>query len=632
MSCALPANSGIFDGSGSDAMPGGFEGSGSAAMAGEKGASVSAATRATVRRTASAQVRPLPLAKLASRGGITGPALRQRRAYRKACPVRPGPPRSATPASPTSARVRFGLQRLLMTPTTYASLLKDLQRLEKRVTEAHVALSRSSPRLAGRLGARHTVSETGGRVEDFVVLCARKSAVQFLLRTVYVRVLEDLGALDPPRIRGDRGFATFKDVAPGLGVRAYLKFVFADLSRDFPGLFTAGPDEVGELPPEDLCREVWDLWHHPNRDGVTYDWAAPEAAAASETAAEWRFDSRFLGDLYQDLDAEVRKRYALLQTPDFVERYILDHTLTPALAEFGLEPESVARQGGGVERQTIRVLDPTCGSGHFLIGAFRRLAAAFEATGLSARAACERALDGVWGCDLNPHAVDIARFRLLLEVIARTGDTDAAWLGDLSERLHLTVMDSLVPWEKGGASGEQADLFDQSGAKDRLSKYATAEERAANAAFLSAEGAGGFHVVVGNPPYITPKDVRKRDDYRAFWPDSAAGKYAMSAPFVERFFSLGVPGAYVGQITANSFMKREFGKRLVERALPRVELTRVVDTSGAYIPGHGTPTVILFGQNRTSPRSGTIWAVLGKRGEPKRPAVAAQGLVWSAIA
>ena len=48
-------------------------------------------------------------------------------------------------------------------------------------------------------------------------------------------------------------------------------------------------------------------------------------------------DTRFLGDLYQDLSEAVRKRYALLQTPEFVEEFILDQTLEPALADRPLE-------------------------------------------------------------------------------------------------------------------------------------------------------------------------------------------------------------------------------------------------------------------------------------------------------
>ena len=75
-------------------------------------------------------------------------------------------------------------------------------------------------------------------------------------------------------------------------------------------------------------------------------------------------ETRFLGNLYQHLSEAVRKRYALLQTPDFVEKFILEQTLHPAIAEFGLGE--------------VRLIDPTCGSGHFLLGAFRDLLAAWK--------------------------------------------------------------------------------------------------------------------------------------------------------------------------------------------------------------------------------------------------------------
>src|SRR5690606_37521681 len=140
--------------------------------------------------------------------------------------------------------------------------------------------------------------EVGGRFDDFAMLCCRHSAVQFLLRTVYVRVLEDLEALSPPRIRGDWGFAAFREVAPALGVREFLKWTFRDLARDLPALFTPAPEEL-PLPSADLCRETWDLWHRMSGDQPVYAWT-------SDT-----FDSHFLGELYQDLDAEVRKRFAL---------------------------------------------------------------------------------------------------------------------------------------------------------------------------------------------------------------------------------------------------------------------------------------------------------------------------------
>ena len=78
-------------------------------------------------------------------------------------------------------------------------------------------------------------------------------------------------------------------------------------------------------------------------------------------------------------------------------------------------------------------------------------------------------------------------------------------------------------------------------------------------------------------------------------------------------------------------MKREFGKKLIEEFFSGVDLNLVIDTSGAYIPGHGTPTVIIFGRNRRPSRRRTVRAVLGIRGEPGTPADPAQGLVWTAI-
>jgi len=77
-------------------------------------------------------------------------------------------------------------------------------------------------------------------------------------------------------------------------------------------------------------------------------------------------------------------------------------------------------------------------------------------------------------------------------------------------------------------------------------------------------------------------------------------------------------------------MKREFGKKLIEDFLPTVDLRTVIDTSGAYIPGHGTPTGIIVGRNRT-PTSETVRAVLGIRGEPGKPDNPAKGVVWTAI-
>ena len=106
--------------------------------------------------------------------------------------------------------------------------------------------------------------------------------------------------------------------------------------------------------------------------------------------------TRFLGDLYQDLSESARKKYALLQTPDFVESFILDRTLTPAIDTFGLA--------------AVRLIDPTCGSGHFILGGFHRLLTLWQQREpeTNERELAARALNAVYGVDLNPYAVAIA--------------------------------------------------------------------------------------------------------------------------------------------------------------------------------------------------------------------------------
>jgi SAM-dependent methyltransferase len=332
------------------------------------------------------------------------------------------------------------------------------------------------------------------------------------------------------------------------------------------------------------------------------------------TDPEW--NTRFLGDLYQDLSEDARKRYALLQTPDFVEEWILDRTLDPAMREFGAT--------------TVRMIDPACGSGHFLLGGFARVLAAWqrEAPDMPPAAQAQKALDAVSGVDLNPFAVEIARFRLLLAALLAARETRLAGAPDF--RFSLAVGDSLL---HGRHFGKQRDLSEEmfEGFQRRLRHHYVSEDTAALDVILGRQ----YHAVVGNPPYITPKDPAMRDAYREIFVSCHRG-YGLGAPFIERFFDLAMSSAdrqaagFVGVIVANSFMKREFGTKLIEEVLPRLDLTHVVDCSGAYIPGHATPTAILFGRNRP-PVSSVVRTVRGIRGEPTAPVEAASGQVWSAI-
>ena len=453
--------------------------------------------------------------------------------------------------------------------------------------------ARSSAALTRALKVRHGADEEGRRTADaydpWLRHFVEQVAAAWLLSCVFVRTLEDRDLLGQPRIAGP-GAAdaqrTFLQISPSLGERDYLLTVFRELCR-LPvakALFDARHNPVWLLAPSaEALKPLLELLRTPTADAPALRFGQPS--------------TRFLGDLYQDLNENVRKRYALLQTPDFVESFILDRTLEPAIDKFGLDDTTL--------------IDPTCGSGHFLLGAFERLVdhRLRNEPGLSSAEAAKKALDAVYGADINPYAVAVARFRLTLAYLDKAGFAKLADAPELP--LHVVVADSLLH-NPHLAQGDFRDLEGHSPEAWGGASYALEDEAAARDVLHRR-----FAAVVGNPPYITVKDKVLRDRYREMYA-SAYREYSLAVPFAERFFQLGRDGARVGMITANSFMKREFGKKLIQEFLPTVDLDLIVNTSGAYIPGHGTPTVLLFGAT-AEPSSDAVLAVLAKRGEPTTP-------------
>src|SRR5208337_4676968 len=209
-----------------------------------------------------------------------------------------------------------------------------------------------------------------------------------------------------------------------------------------------------------------------------------------------------------------------------------------------------------------------------------------------------------------------ARFRLLLAALKECGITRLSDAPGFD--IHLACGDSLL---HGSPGGDQQTM-----GWAPMDHVYQPENRYALERLLRPKA---YHAVVANPPYITPKDRALNQAYRNRY-STCHMKYSLAVPFLERIVSLAVQGGFTGQITANSFMKREFGKKLIEAFFPRVDLTHVIDTSGAYIPGHGTPTVILFARNQ-KPVASVLRTVMGIRGEPSTPEGPARGFVWSAI-
>ncbi|MEU8887443.1 BREX-2 system adenine-specific DNA-methyltransferase PglX [Streptomyces sp. NPDC048442] len=533
------------------------------------------------------------------------------------------------------------------------SLLSDLQKQVKAAETDLEAQVKAVPEVGARLRGEYDQAKKLGRTaatwNSWLGERVTQVAVAWVLGTVFVRFSEDNRLIAEPYITAPdvAGRETAQARYEEYGAkhadptyRGWLETAFAELGEGQAGrlLFDQDHNPLFQIPlSHDGAGALLAFWREQRSveaDGDTEGEGGTAAAsvlvhdftdALSEDGTEG-WDTRFLGDLYQDLSEAARKTYALLQTPEFVEEFILDRTMTPAVREFGFEG--------------LKMIDPTCGSGHFVLGAFRRLVRMWgeERPEVGAYERVRAALESVHGVDLNPFAVAVARFRLLLAAIAASGMRTFAEAAAYEWPLGLAVGDSLLPteYEQEGLFGEE-ELTATGDAEDPYYALST-EDVFEHPQILSRQS---YHVVVGNPPYITVKDKTLNERYRKLY-DACAGTYALSVPFAQRFFELAVRGdgktgrgfGMVGQITSNSFMKREFGTKLIESFFrDEVELTEVIDTSGAFIPGHGTPTVILVGRplDYKGARGSTIRTVRSVQGEPSAPERAEKGLVWRAI-
>lgn len=509
---------------------------------------------------------------------------------------------------------------MINAPQLLADLTRLLKRLEDDLRQRIADVTELKAALQAEWQAARDAERTAETFESWVDQVITQAGVHWLLSCVFLRFIEDNELVERPWLSGtpesgrltlarDRHEAYFRE-RPLESDRDYLLASFREAGA-LPGLhtfFDEAHNPVFRLGVSgDAAMALRQFWQQvdPNTGSLVHDFTDPA------------WNTRFLGDLYQDLSEATRKRYALLQTPEFVEEFILDRTLTPAIREFGF--------------REARMIDPTCGSGHFLLGGFHRLVDEWlrHEPARNPRDIAQRALDAVAGVDLNPFAVAISRFRLLVVALKISGVHRLSEAPDF--KLNVAIGDSLLHGRRFGMKATDG-MFEDAGhyAGTGLAHAYASEDLAEVQNILGRQ----YHAVVGNPPYIVVKDAALNAAYRQRY-TSCHRQYSLGCPFTERFFELaitgdGKPAGFAGLITANSFMKREFGSRLIEQVLPRLDLTHVIDTSGAYIPGHGTPTVILFGRHR-APVGDTVRTVMGIKGEPSAPNDPAHGLVWSAI-
>lgn len=241
-------------------------------------------------------------------------------------------------------------------------------------------------------------------------------------------------------------------------------------------------------------------------------------------------------------NAKKRKEQGIYYTPTFIVDYIVRNALKPVLDRC----KSVN------DLKKIKVLDPACGSGSFLIKALEIIADKYRDFNCKVDefTKIEIIMENLYGVDLDAQAVEIARLNLLINTLEQRG-----------------IMPSLDKNIKNGnslISGTDEELEKYFGKNFRDKKPFNWREE-----FPEVFKQGGFDVIIGNPPYIFARGGNFDDNEKKYYADNykKLQQYQLNTflLFIEKGYGLLKENGAFGFIipnnwsTINSFSKlREF--------------------------------------------------------------------------
>jgi len=271
--------------------------------------------------------------------------------------------------------------------------------------------------------------------------------------------------------------------------------------------------------------------------------------------AQARMDLGFTEEPTFELTAKKqrRKEQGIYYTPRFVTDYIVKQTVGRFL-----------KVRNHNEIINIKILDPACGSGSFLIRAYDELLNYHaDQRGKSAYKLdqWERLpvlTSNIFGVDLDIQAIEIARLNLLLRSLAKRET-----LPSLAE--NIKQGNSLI-------SGTEQELKAYFGKKWPEKKPFNWNEE-----FKDIMAKGGFDVVIGNPPYIGFQGFMDQKDYLKNIYESAKGRFDVYIPFIERGIELLKEGGLFGFIMPSNFMKRQHGQTIRTILKNRCKILQIVD-------------------------------------------------------
>ncbi len=309
-----------------------------------------------------------------------------------------------------------------------------------------------------------------------------------------------------------------------------------------------------------------------------------------------------------EMKLDRRKGGGIYYTPQPIVEYIVSSTLDPVLN--GLS---------AAEASKIRVLDPACGSGSFLISAYQHLLdwhlvqyaktpstrkkyLETDAQGSLRVRTLERRrilLNCVFGVDIDPQAVEVAKLSLLLKVIEGQQQMELQ-VGRLLPDLDANI--------RCGNALLGKDLRGSSTAIDAgLTRHRPFDW---SSSFPTVAASGGFSVVVGNPPYVNVDNVWGTKDPRLAhlkreYPNIYADKTDLLYYFLARATALG--SGEIGMIVSRSFLEATKAAPLRGWLAANARVREIIDFRTAPVfPGVGINTAVIRLTHSRRPKTATV--------------------------
>jgi type I restriction-modification system DNA methylase subunit len=280
---------------------------------------------------------------------------------------------------------------------------------------------------------------------------------------------------------------------------------------------------------------------------------------------------------YQMVEKKLhRKEQGIYYTPKFVTDYIVKETVGRFIRE---------NEADGYNKiLNMKILDPACGSGSFLIRAYDELlnyharVRGKPASLLEQQDRMPILTGNIFGVDLDRQAVEIARLNLLLRGLAK--------------RDHLPPLTDNIKQGNSLISGMEKELKGYFG-KDWKEKHPFSWEDE----FKQIMAGGGFDVVIGNPPYVRIQSLPKDEaDYFRSHYDSAFGSFDIYVLFIEKAIRLLKTGGQLGFITSGKFLKSDYGKKIQQMIHEQCTVEDIIDLSAQQVFAEATtyPVIVIL--------------------------------------